>query len=76
MKAEIELSGPLKYGEGVWELQAQITCADLTVRMKLWSMHINQKDAEKYRDYFNTFQVKGKNHADNDNPRNTNQGGQ
>ena len=53
MKAEIQLTGPVRYGQ-MWELQAQITCADSTIRSVKWSLHHIKMDAEEYRDNFNS----------------------
>lgn len=44
----------------MWELQAEITVDDGTERTLHWSLHNHQKDAEEYRDRFNSHQEKGK----------------
>lgn len=56
MKAEIHLEGPVRFGNTMYELQAEITCADGVVRTMQWSLHHQISDAVEYMTRFNSNQ--------------------
>jgi hypothetical protein len=60
MNAVIVLIGPSRYGNAMWELQAEITVGDGTERTLHWSLHNQEQDAIEYRDRFNSHKEKVK----------------
>jgi hypothetical protein len=60
MKADIKLIGPVRFGPTMYELQAEITCANGVVITKQWSQHHQISDAVEYMQEFNSFQAREK----------------